>query len=339
MERVCTLELGGDQMALNLKVDAALDAATAQPVKDGAGGVSLLGLSTGAVGIGTTTPRTQLDVAGDVHVGRDVHIERNGSPKLILESHGFGNQTYSIRATNKRDPAGERKLIVRNEGAARDDVVLQNDGTIGISGDVHVERNGSPKLILESHGFGSQKYSIRATNRRDPAGERKLIIRNEGARKDNVVIENDGTVSVSGDIKLAGADCAEKFAVKDGRSLKPGAVLIIGDSGELEPCAEAYDTRVAGVISGGGDHRPGIILGNESSDGLRAVVALAGKVYCSVDARSAPVEAGDLLTTSPSPGHAMKADDPQRSCGAVIGKALRALPEGTGLVPILVALH
>jgi hypothetical protein len=326
-------------MALNLKVDAAFDAAIAQFVKDGAGGLSLLGLSTGAVGIGTTNPRTQLEVAGDVHVGGDMHIERNGSPKLVLESHGFGTQKYSIRATNRRDPAGERKLIIRNEGAARDDVVIGNDGTVGISGDVHIERNGSPRVVLESHGFGNQKYSIRATNRRDPAGERRLIIRNEGAARDDVVLDNSGNITVAGDIKLTGADCAEEFAVKDERSLQPGAVLIIGDDEELEPCAEAYDTRVAGVVSGGAEHRPGIILGSESPDASRAVVALAGKVYCRVDATSAPVEAGDLLTTSSSSGHAMKADDPQKSCGAVIGKALRALPGGAGLIPILVALQ
>jgi hypothetical protein len=38
-------------------------------------------------------------------------------------------------------------------------------------------------------------------------------------------------------------------------------------------------------------------------------------------------------------GHAMKAADPRRAFGAVIGKALRPLPAGRGLVPILVALQ
>jgi len=48
---------------------------------------------------------------------------------------------------------------------------------------------------------------------------------------------------------------------------------------------------------------------------------------------------GDLLTTSPTPGHAMRADDPGRAFGAVLGKALRPLADGQGLVPILVALQ
>jgi hypothetical protein len=71
----------------------------------------------------------------------------------------------------------------------------------------------------------------------------------------------------------------------------------------------------------------------------RVPVALVGKVYCKVDASYAPIRVGDLLTTSPTPGYAMKADDQNRAFGAVIGKALASLGSGTGLVPILVALQ
>jgi hypothetical protein len=64
-----------------------------------------------------------------------------------------------------------------------------------------------------------------------------------------------------------------------------------------------------------------------------------GKVYCKVDATDAAIAVGDLLTTSRTPGHAMKAEDPVRAFGAVIGKALRPLSGGLGLVPVLVALQ
>ena len=64
-----------------------------------------------------------------------------------------------------------------------------------------------------------------------------------------------------------------------------------------------------------------------------------GKVYCKVDAQYASVEVGDLLTTSPTPGHAMKAADPLRAFGSVIGKALRPLDAGQGLIPILISLQ
>jgi hypothetical protein len=64
-----------------------------------------------------------------------------------------------------------------------------------------------------------------------------------------------------------------------------------------------------------------------------------GKVYCWVDAVSGAIQVGDLLTTSPTPGHAMKAIDRERAFGAVIGKALRPWVEGRGLIPVLLALQ
>jgi hypothetical protein len=80
-------------------------------------------------------------------------------------------------------------------------------------------------------------------------------------------------------------------------------------------------------------------MGSEPSDRAGAVVSLVGKTYCKVDASSDPIDVGDLLTASSTPGHAMKASDPARAFGAVLGKALRPLATGTGLIPILVALQ
>jgi hypothetical protein len=68
-------------------------------------------------------------------------------------------------------------------------------------------------------------------------------------------------------------------------------------------------------------------------------LALVGKTYCKVDAQYASIEIGDLLTTSPTPGHAMKVDDPIKGFGSVIGKALRPMQTGQGLIPILIALQ
>ena len=64
-----------------------------------------------------------------------------------------------------------------------------------------------------------------------------------------------------------------------------------------------------------------------------------GKVYCKVWAEESPIEIGDLLTTSPVAGHAMRATDRERAFGAVIGKALASQRGGAGLIPILVALQ
>jgi len=82
-----------------------------------------------------------------------------------------------------------------------------------------------------------------------------------------------------------------------------------------------------------------MVLDPRKSAQNRNAVALLGKVYCKVDASISPIEVGDMLTTSTIPGHAMKADDPLRAFGAVIGKALRPLKTGRGLIPILIALQ
>ena len=149
---------------------------------------------------------------------------------------------------------------------------------------------------------------------------------------------NARDVNVTGDIRLVNADCAEEFALERCATVEPGTVMVLGESGGLRPSDVAYDRRVAGVVSGGGDYRPGIILGEGSGGGAPVALALIGRVACRVDATRKPVAVGDLLTTSDLPGHAMKASDPARAFGAVIGKALAPLEGGTGLVPILVAL-
>jgi hypothetical protein len=143
----------------------------------------------------------------------------------------------------------------------------------------------------------------------------------------------------TGDILLANSDCAEDFDVSGSEEVEPGTVMVLDREGKLVESTAAYDKKVAGVISGAGEHRPGIVLGRTSAQNRRLPVALLGKAYCKVDARDAPIEVGDLLTTSTTQGHAMKASDPLRALGAVIGKALRPLGEGTGLIPVLIALQ
>jgi hypothetical protein len=148
-----------------------------------------------------------------------------------------------------------------------------------------------------------------------------------------------GNITVSGDILLSGAaDCAEQFEVA-GSVGDPGTVMVFDDSERLSACTEPYDRRVAGVVSGANRYRPGLILNSGEPAANRRPIALIGRVYCKVDASYGAIEAGDLLTTSPTRGHAMRAADPARAFGAVIGKALNRLDEGQGEIAVLVALQ
>jgi hypothetical protein len=86
---------------------------------------------------------------------------------------------------------------------------------------------------------------------------------------------------------------------------------------------------------------PGVLLRQEGTDATTGQhpVALTGRVYGWADATAEPIRPGDLLTTSATPGHAMKVTDAERAQGAILGKAMSALPEGRGLVLILVTLQ
>jgi hypothetical protein len=156
-----------------------------------------------------------------------------------------------------------------------------------------------------------------------------------------------GDVDVTGDIRLLGADCAEEFEISGGHKIESGTVMVLSSSeGLLEPSSRAYDKKVAGVVSGAGGFEPGIVLdkkqlqeSKEKNKKKRMPIALMGKVYCKVDASYSPVEVGDLLTTSATQGHAMKVSDPIKAFGSIIGKALRSIKKGKGLIPILVTLQ
>ena len=69
--------------------------------------------------------------------------------------------------------------------------------------------------------------------------------------------------------------------------------------GELVLAREAYDHRVAGIISGAGGVKTGMLMiqGGTKADGKHPV-ALTGSVYCQVDASFGAITPGDMITTS-----------------------------------------
>lgn len=153
----------------------------------------------------------------------------------------------------------------------------------------------------------------------------------------NLVVAGD--IVVTGDLRLTGADYAEDFALADPNDCEPGTVMVLEDDQTVRSCSRSYDQRVAGVVSGAGRYRPAIILDSRPDVGARAPLALMGKAYCKVDASYGPVRVGDLLTTSATPGHAMRVERSVDASGAVLGKALQPLAEGRGLVPFIVSLQ
>jgi hypothetical protein len=139
-----------------------------------------------------------------------------------------------------------------------------------------------------------------------------------------------------------GSDLSETFDINADLA-EPGSVVSIdmADPGKLVISQKAYDKTVAGIISGANGLNTGMRMGQVGTlaDGGHPV-ALTGRVYCKVDATHAAIEPGDLLTTSNTPGHAMKVLDHGLAAGAIIGKAMTPLAQGEkGMVLVLVSLQ
>ena len=254
----------------------------------------------------------------------------------VMLDDGDGNTTIHLNAQYGNARLGghgqDGDLYLDNADGDRTVHINAEHGNLtlgghGSDGDVMLETEDGDRTVHLNAQYGN------------------LTLGGHGQDGDIFLDDGNGTRRIhldaqSGDIKLSGADCAEAFDVSQDVAVDPGTVLVMADS-FLEPSTRAYDSRVAGVVSGAGEYRPGIRL-DSAEDGDetgRAPVALVGKVVCKVDASEAPIEVGDMLTTADLPGHAMTATDRNRAFGAIIGKALESHAEGTGEIPILVALQ
>jgi hypothetical protein len=154
-------------------------------------------------------------------------------------------------------------------------------------------------------------------------------------------ITNDGTY-------VAGSDFAEALPAGGNRAgYEPGDVLVVSTKapGKVEKAIRPYDTRVAGVYS----TRPGMLgadkNGSSRVDADEVPVAIVGIVPTKVSAENGSVQVGDLLTTSRTPGYAMKASPilmrgvKVYRTGTILGKALEPLKEGKGVIKMLVMLR
>jgi hypothetical protein len=150
------------------------------------------------------------------------------------------------------------------------------------------------------------------------------------------------SISCSSITIKGGADLAEPFQVSSPQKEIPqGSVVVIDENnpGQLKMSDRAYDTRVAGVISGANGIQPGIQMQQQGLLEGGKNVALTGRVYVLADASNGAIRPGDLLTTSATPGHAMKVRDHAKAQGAILGKAMTGLEEGKGMVLALVTLQ
>ena len=335
------------------------------------GYTGVFGAGTGATGYGghfTSTQSHGVYVEGGAGVTDDgIRIAGAGDDGIQIDSAGDNGiqvtaaADHGVRATGGSDStdyggyftgyngvrgyahnaAGAGVYAANADSSGADLMLGGNDGRIhaysgDASSDIIIASNDFVEIWLDADGGGEDS---------------DFYVRNmDGTTL--LQVDEGGGMNVRGNLRVMsfasgdtlvelgeGLDYAEGFDVAHEGELAPGTVLVIDTEhpGELAASASAYDTRVAGVVAGANGMGSGVRLG---AGQFEYDVALAGRVYCLVDATETAVAPGDLLTTAARPGHAMVAADRARAQGAILGKAMAPLALGQrGLILVLVTLQ
>jgi hypothetical protein len=302
----------------------------------------------GSVGIGLTTPTDQFEVHSDSVI---VPTNRFGPAAIFTEATGNVTGTAGIRA-HASSSSGNTFGVDANAFSPNGTGVIGQggeNGVIGMTGTtsgfatgVRGSSNGTsgPGVGVFGEAWSAQGIAGLFINR--PGGD--IIHGAVSQNPDITVFRVDGTgrVFADGGFQPNGADFAESMAVTGNRSkYVPGDLLVIDQTANrrLALAHKPYSTLVAGIYS----TKPGM-LGSahrieEKTHSDEVPLAVVGIVPCKVSAENGPVQAGDLLVSSSTPGHAMKGTDRSKMLGAVVGKALEPLLDGTGIIQVLVTLQ
>ena len=266
----------------------------------------------GLIDVKNDNAQNTMRLIGDTGSGLGT-MEFHNSSNLVaaLDTLAFGSR---LRTFNS---AGAQTAIIGSSAAVGGFCELNNgSGTVGLRLDGD---DGGGGLIVLRNAAGTATVTIDG----DYSGDGRVITQE---------------LQITG-----GSDLSEQFDISAPESsLQPGMVVCIDpkNPGQLVLSTKAHDRAVAGIISGAGGVKPGMLMGQKgtAADGKHPV-ALTGRVYCWADASQGAIEPGDLLTTSDLPGHAMKVSDHAKAQGAILGKAMTGLAEGKGMVLVLVTLQ
>jgi hypothetical protein len=258
-----------------------------------------------------------------------------------------GTLAVALSATDHNDVGGMLEVLSESGATAfevlggspdagtRPELALQYPAPSSAA-EVRINAQYSGGRITATNEDGTETVQILAANT-SGAGPRIFMQDTSG----DTVITLDGSLGRvrAKIVEITGADLAEKFPTSE--KVKPGMVVAIDpeNPGQLCLARGAYNRCVAGIVSGANDFAAGAILGDLPGHEDAPPIALSGRVWCRCDASYGAIRPGDLLTTSTTPGHAMKVTDHSKAQGAIIGKAMTGLESDRGLVLVLVALQ
>ncbi len=256
----------------------------------------------------------------------------NGSTRVLIDGEDSGGGAISVKRAN-----GANAIALTGSSS--------QISTYGADGLEQIRLWGSSFGEILLNDSSAENRTAVKLSANGTAGGLLQLFRNDGIATVTIDADVTGEGRVTTQVLqvTGGADLSEQFDIHSADAeFKPGLIVCIDPDkpGRLVTSSVAYDKTVAGIVSGAGGVKPGMLMGQRgtAADGQHPV-ALTGRVYCWVDADQGAIRPGDLITTSDTPGHGMKVNDSSRAQGAVIGKAMSSLMAGRGLVLVLVSLQ
>jgi hypothetical protein len=215
-------------------------------------------------------------------------------------------------------------------------------GTYGVGGCGSTVGDG----VLGRTSVPANSFTAAAVHAINDGGGDIFIGEASGARRAR--IDGSGKGFFNGGTQTGGADYAESMRTAgDPAAMQPGDVLAVDPQHgyAVEKSRQPNSRLLVGVYS----TRPAVLAvgahGIDDSLAHEVPVALLGVVPTKVTTANGPIKAGDLLTTSSTPGYAMRAAHiviggmEIYPTGAILGKALEPLKAGKGIIKVLVMLR
>ena len=232
-------------------------------------------------------------------------------------------------------------------------LTVKKDGRVGVG---YKTPDGPARLTVTEDGENNQGLRVVVDRRLN--FENALVVRHRGfgnllkastfsssGSNTRFVVDNTGNVSADGTISGGGADVAESFDVEGNAArYEPGDVLVISTTHDrtVTTSSSPRSTRVIGVYA----TKPGVLLRPHGADEIPAdeiPMGVMGVLPTKVTAENGAIQRGDLLVTSSTPGHAMKAQPRMVKGiavyphGALLGKALEPFNgPSTGTIEVMV---
>jgi hypothetical protein len=322
----------------------------------------------GNVGIGTTAPQQMLSVNAGANVDQgNLNPGNVVSPGLTF-GYGSGEGIASCRAIGGTNQYGldfytdfQRRMSINNGGAVTIGAASVNQQAVPQPGSLTVNGNRtyllgtSPDNFHWIMGCGTTEQTVSGGN---IIGNNAIGLSYDTATQQGwVILPANWNLYVGGSIGAGGGKggyVMDRFINRKSHKLERGDVVVVHHGSvdhyygqdnripilEVEIANKAEDTRVCGIVDEPVASANALrdLHGSQVDTSLVGqMVTLGAYAHCKADATNGAIAAGDLLTTSSTPGHVQKVSEGAVPAGAIIGKALGPLKKGKGIIPILVS--